>query len=405
MEKLKLYLFKIYQHHFWVLILVAIAILFYGWNVGTGEMKRSFDKNQGSIKRLFSDLSSKSKSRAGNNFPNENWVQKRQKLTVELKENGAKAWESVLGRQRSIQSWPEDLHELSKKEILEDDWGEETIADYKRIVPQEIARLRTILGVKESTNDPGVGWNQEDYDSLEAGVGDIREEKDCKVFQQVLWIYEALAVAIQQTNQGATDPYRLPVESIEATAASKGAAENINESAWKVAEEPPVKEKIPEAGRGKSRNIASKKKKRAPSSVSIQKPLKEEIDEPISVDGYDVIAFRLKVRMQIGFLQSLLRALANSPVPLVIEGLRFKQTPELTVVEQKKPKRGRTGSQLTRRRREPEEKTLAETTQESTEYGTLVEIWGFAYLVKIDDPPVEDEQSVQKFRKTLPTAG
>ena len=48
--------------------------LFYAWSTGTTEIESSFKKNKGSIDRQFMDLKSKSKSRGGEHFPNEKWI-------------------------------------------------------------------------------------------------------------------------------------------------------------------------------------------------------------------------------------------------------------------------------------------------------------------------------------------
>ena len=117
MEKLKPYLLKIRQYHFWILALVAIVVLFYAWSTGTAEIEKSFSKNKSSINRQFADLKSKSKSRGGENFPNDKWVKKRRELTEELKINGARALKNVLDAQRSAQKWPKTLHPDSKTEI------------------------------------------------------------------------------------------------------------------------------------------------------------------------------------------------------------------------------------------------------------------------------------------------
>ena len=74
MEKLKPYLLKIQQHHFWILIVVAIVALFYAWSAGTAELEKSFKKNKSSIDRQFADLKNKSKSRGGGDFPNDKWI-------------------------------------------------------------------------------------------------------------------------------------------------------------------------------------------------------------------------------------------------------------------------------------------------------------------------------------------
>ena len=300
MEKLKPYLLKIRQYHFWILALVAIVVLFYAWSTGTAEIKKSFSKNKSSINRQFADLKSKSKSRGGENFPNDKWVKKRRELTEELKINGARAWKNVIDAQRSAQTWPKTLHPDSKTEIEEDRWTDATVADYKDAAKEEIVRFRTLLDAADDPDDSGILWNEVDYNNLKQSINDkdIAAEDDCKMFQQILWVYEALVVAIQQTNAGAEDPFDLPVHSIKDTAVFQEASENIDETAWKLEEDLPVRE-IKKTGGKKGKKITP------PANFQSQQ-LRTTIGKTVALDGYDVIAFRIQVRMQIRFLDILI---------------------------------------------------------------------------------------------------
>ena len=401
MEKLKPYLLKIRQYHFWILALVAIVVLFYAWSTGTAEIEKSFSKNKSSINRQFADLKSKSKSRGGENFPNDKWVKKRRELTEELKINGARAWKNVLDAQRSAQTWPKTLHPDSKTEIEEDRWTDATVADYKDAAKEEIVRFRTLLDAADDPDDSGILWNEVDYNNLKQSINDkdIAAEDDCKMFQQILWVYEALVVAIQQTNAGAEDPFDLPVHSIKDTAVFQEASENIDETAWKLEEDLPVRE-IKKTGGKKGKKITP------PANFQSQQ-LRTTIGKPVALDGYDVIAFRIQVRMRIRFLEALLRSLANSPIPMIIEGIRFQQAPELKGVATEKPEASRRSSRARRgnRKADPPKKTSDEKSTEMPGRGTLVEIWGFAYLVEIDPSAGEEDLSAQKNQTRLPASG
>ena len=145
MDKLKPYLLKIKQHHFWVLILVAVAALFYAWSAGTAELENSFKRNKSSIERQFADLNNKSRSRGGAKFPNDKWISKRRELTQKLSDNGELALRNIRDLQDDVQTWPQTLHEESKAEIEENRWTEETVADYIDKAGEEIDRFRTML--------------------------------------------------------------------------------------------------------------------------------------------------------------------------------------------------------------------------------------------------------------------
>ena len=49
MDKLKPYLLTVKKYHFWILIFVAVAALFYAWGTGTAELEGSFKKNKSNI--------------------------------------------------------------------------------------------------------------------------------------------------------------------------------------------------------------------------------------------------------------------------------------------------------------------------------------------------------------------
>ena len=387
MEKLKPYLLKIQQHHFWILIVVAIVALFYAWNAGTAELEKSFKKNKSSIDRQFTDLKNKSKSRGGGNFPNDKWIEKQRELTGELTANGKLALKNIREVQGKAQTWPQTLHPDSKIEIEEDRWTADTVADYIDAASEEIDRFRIMLDAADGPDDAGIFWNEVDFDNLKQSVNtkDIQAEKDCKIFQQVLWVYEALVIAIQQTNAGAEDSFDLPIYAIKDTAVFQEASESIDETAWMVREDIPDIETKKEGKKTspKTRGKTSGKKK---SPVKFQPTLRTIIGKPVNLEGYDVIAFRLQVRMQIDFLEALLRSLANTPIPMVLEGIRFRHLPDLEVVKSAKPEIGRRTSRRGRNAQAAKQKKkgVTKTVDENTELGSLVEIWGFAYLAKVD---------------------
>ena len=398
MEKLKPYLLMIQQHHFWLLLLVAIVALFYAWSTGTTEIESSFKKNKGSIDRQFMDLKSKSKSRGGEHFPNENWIEKRKKLTDELTVNGKRALKNIHDVQRDSQTWPETLHPDSKMEIAEDRWTEDTVADYLDAAKEEVDRFRTILGTADGPDEAGIFWDAVDFNDLKQSVNDkeIRAEKDCKMFQQILWVYEALVVAIQKTNKAAEDPFDLPIYSIKNTAVFQEASENIDELAWKINEDKPVLNTKKDVKKPSART-RGKKSAKENTPANFQPQMRTIIAKPATLEGYDVIAFRIQVRMQISFLESFLRSIANMPIPMILEGIRFQHTPDLKVVKTVKPEVGRRTFRRSRGSKQSieEKKDVDQVPDESIERGTLVEIWGFAYLANVDSDAPEENQSAR----------
>ena len=386
MDKLKPYLLKIKQYHFWVLILVAVAALFYAWNAGTAELENSFKKNKSSIERQFADLKNKSRSRGGENFPNDKWISKRRELTQKLSENGELALRNIRDVQSDAQTWPQTLHPDSKAEINENRWTPETVADYIDAAREEIDRYRIMLDTADGPDDAGIFWDEVDFKNLKQSVNekDIKAEKDCKIFQQILWVYEALVAAIQQTNAVAEDRFDLPIFAINDTAVFQEAAESIDETAWKVREDAPASENKQVDKKKPSKTIGKKNSAKKP-PPKFQPQLRTMIEKPINLDGYNVIAFRIRLRMQVEYLESFLRSLANSPFPMILEGIRFQHKPSLQVVKTAKPETTRRTSRRGRGTRGTATETKKEGSAQPEEKnlrGTLVELWGFAYLAK-----------------------
>ena len=93
----------------------------------------------------------------------------------------------------------------------------------------------------------------------------------------------------------------------------------------------------------------------------------------------------MQIRMDVNYLDPLLTAFANSTLPLAIQGLRFHRNPELTIVASAEPKKTFQNSTGPRRfsrypKKPAAEEKVVEEELKKFERGTLVEIWGYAYL-------------------------
>ena len=259
----------------------------------------------------------------------------------------------------------------------------------------EIQQLRVIVDAVDTPDKPGVLWNIDDYKNLEGSLSSIKDESDCKTFQQVLWIYQALVRAIQHTNEGTSDRFDLPIFAIEDTASFLEVANAIGEQDWLLeADAEVVKEEQPK-GTKSAKPKKGKQKKKAGSWK--QEQIRQSIESASKsnrVDGFSVVPFRLKVRMELSSLESFLRSLSNSPIPLIIEGMRFEHHSALKTVAPKVTSRGRrrgSRAQVPSGRGEQNGERDGEKDTASAGRGTLVEIWGFAYLV--DKVPREKDSA------------
>ena len=421
MDKIKVVLAKIRVHHFWILAVVGIAIMLYCWNVSVHEIERDFKKNKTAVSSQFKKMKTDSERPV---FPNESWIKETQNVTNRVSDNVAEAWISVIEMQQEGTTWPNDIVGGDGNETFDPDQGEVDLrgfADevakeesddekaflvqhYAEAAPLLIRDLRKTLGVAEDADQGGVFWDQSNYDLLQDGYATDEIKKmawgDCRNRQKFLWVYQAMGQAIATTNRDVDDKYNLPVHTIKELAVAGGAA-RLNEAKWSIQE---VLEKSAETetngkgSRGKTplkrgsslqrRGKASASKKpKSRGNKALQKPLADVIKAPPSVDGYELIPFRMQVRMDPHYLNALLGAISNSPLPLEIQGLRFHRSSPIKPVKSaslNKPQTSKSnlGRFRTRRTNQPTKEVAADPESDADEIGRgiLVEIWGYAYL-------------------------
>jgi len=422
MDKIKVVLAKIQRHHFWILAVVGIAIMLYCWNVSVREIERDFKKNKTAVSSQFKKMKTDSQRPV---FPNESWIKETNNATNKVSGNVAAAWTSVLEMQQEGTAWPNHIVGDDGNGTLEEDRGEIDLIGFADAVAKEepdeekeglvqyyaeaapllIRDLRKTLGVAEDADQGGVFWDQSNYDLLQDGyaTAEIKKMKwsDCRNRQKFLWVYQAMGHAIATTNIDVDDKYNLPVHTIKELAVAGGAA-RLNEAKWslqEVLENPTETETHGKGAKGKTvpRRGGSTLQKRGKANASktlkprgnkaLQKPLADEIKTPPRVDGYELIPFRMQVRMDPHYLNALLGAISNSPLPLEIQGLRFHRSSPLKPVRSassKKPQASNSnlGRFRTRRTDQRTKEGVTEPEPDADEIGRgiLVEIWGYAYL-------------------------
>ena len=426
MDKIKSLLAKIQRHHFWILAVVGIAIMLYCWNESVHEIERGFKKNKTAVSSQFKKMTTDSQRPV---FPNESWIKETRSVTNRVSDAVAAAWTDVIEMQQEGTAWPNHIVGDDGDGTLEEDRGEidlswfaeavakeesdedkkDLVLDYAEAAPLLIRELRKTLEVAEDPGQGGVDWDQSNYDLLKDGYAtdEIKKMKwsDCRDRQKFLWVYEAMGQAIAHTNKDEDDKYNLPVHTIKELAVAGGAA-RLNEAKWSVEVsentthtetnrkgakgKTPVKRGSALQRRGKT-NAPKARKSRG--NKSLQKPLADEIKAPPSVDGYELIPFRMQIRMDPHYLNALLGAIANSPLPLDIQGLRFHRTSSLkpvTSASTKKPQASTSARGRSRRRQTNQStKEVSDEPEPNTDEigrGILVEIWGYAYLADTKEP-------------------
>ena len=421
MDKIKVVLAKIQRHHFWILAVVGIAIMLYCWNVSVREIERDFKKNKTAVSSQFKKMKTDSQRTV---FPNESWIKETRNATNKVSGNVAAAWTSVIEMQQEGTAWPNDIVGDNGNETFDPDEGEIDLrgfADevakeesdeekdflvqhYAEAAPLLIRDLRKTLEVVEDADQGGVFWDQSNYDLLQDGYATDEIKKmqwsDCRNRQKFLWVYQAMGHAIATTNIDVDDKYNLPVHTIKELAVAGGAA-RLNEAKWslqEVSENPTETETNGKGAKGKTalrRGSTLQKRGKANASKTLksrgnkalQKPLADEIKTPPRVDGYELIPFRMQVRMDPHYLNALLGAISNSPLPLEIQGLRFHRSSPLKPVRSASSKKLQTsnsnlGRFRTRRTNQRTKEVVTEPEPDEDEIGRgiLVELWGYAYL-------------------------
>ncbi len=427
MEKIKVILAKIQTHHFWILAAAGIAIMLYCWNVSVYEIERDFKKNKNAVSSQFKKMTTDSQRPV---FPNESWVKETKSVTNKVSDAVAAAWTNVVEMQQEGTAWPNHIVGDDGNGTLEEDRGEIDLigfADevakeepdeekgglvqyYAEAAPLLIRDLRKMLEVAENAGQGGVFWDPSNYDLLEEGYAtdEIKKLKwsACRDRQKALWVFQAMGQAIAHTNRDTDDKYNLPIHTIKELGAGEWVAERLNEAKWSVQEvsdsttqtetnrkgvkgKTPTKRGPASQKRGKAN---APKTPKARGNKPLQKPLADAITTLPRIDGYELIPFLIQVRMDPHYLNTLLSAIANSPLPLEIQGLRFHRPSSLTPIQSavaKKPQASASSRRrFNRQTNQPTKEVGDESEPDADEIGRgiLVEIWGYAYLADAKGP-------------------
>ena len=403
---------KIRGHHFWILVIFGTAVILYCWNASVGEIERDFQKNKRAVSAQFTSLKTNSQRPT---FPNEVWIKETKNAADKVTKNAADAWNSVIEMQQPAVQWREDIIGAGFAEDFANPESDEEkaalVAAYAEAAPKLISALRETVGATENAeSEEGVIWDQSNYDLLQDGYSTtkIKTARDCEIRQKALWVYQAMAEVIAETNRDVEDQFNLPIHTVKELAVGELAGRQLNEDEWKIQEvsaAAPSATKEQAAPKGRSsrskRAKASKasRNKKAKSKVILQPPLGTLISKPVPVDGYELVPFRIQVRMDANYLNKLLVAFSNSAMPLEIQGLRFHRSVALQVVKPPETKNTVGNNppapswKLRASKGKKPLKKMAEMESDSEESGrgTLIEIWGYAYLVNNKEFISEDD--------------
>ena len=240
MEKIKPILMKIRGHHFWILVIFGAAVILYCWNASVSEIERDFQKNKRAVSAQFTSLKTNSQR---SEFPNEIWIEETKNAADKVTKSAAVAWKGVVDMQQPAVQWPEDILGAGFAEVFANPESDEEksalVAAYAEAAPKLIGALRETLGAtKIVESEEGVLWEQSNYDLLQDGYATtkIKTARDCEIRQKALWVYQAMARVIAETNRGEEDQFNLPIHTVKELAVGELAARRLNEGEWKIQE-------------------------------------------------------------------------------------------------------------------------------------------------------------------------
>jgi hypothetical protein len=359
MEKIKPYLEMLKKYHFWLLTGICVVVMLYCWNSATQEIEKQFSANKMKVEGEFSKIQ---KLNGLEEFPNPKWeeglVQKGQEVARKIQA----AAERIAKRQQPALTWPKETFSdafiavASKQSPLE--WPDPAITEFQLAMPEEVKRLRTIVAAADTLDQAGIQWNDEDYQYILSAftMDDLPAKQAVMRMRTRFWVFESLARIVAATNEGADDKFNLPIHDLEVMAVG-GTRVELQPEEWQVAGTADV------GG--------------AP--------------DPPQLPGYDVWPVRLRVRMDLKYLNRLLTACANSELPLDLTGVRFDHPNRSVVVKQEEQPdmtaqfRGAAGFGGFRpmgmeQEKEKEVEEEPEPKPAVPPRGTLVEITGFVYI-------------------------
>ena len=381
MEKLKPILTGIKRHHFWILSGIGVIAILYCWNAAVGQIEEQFNKNKKDVSKHFADLNQLNQRQR---FPNEQWAVKTKEVTGKVNDNAQHAWQRVVQLQKPSLLWPEALGEDFPKYVDQQEWPLEMIQAYAEVAPEEIQRLKTVMGAAENANSAGVVWGEDNFNLLAEGFAavNIKTTADCKIRQNALWLYQSLAEAIATTNDKFEDRFNLPIHTVVELAVDFKA--NLTDGEWTIAG-------FSEAGPPPAAAPAAAGAPQAPAEAAAPAPtpgksLLANISVSPVVEGYELRPFRLRIRMSLDYLPKLLSACANSKIPLDVYGLRFDEQVRLTEIRPVEIPRVRPDRRIFRGITRPapvvEQQAPEPEGPVKIERGTLVEIWGYGYFTR-----------------------
>ncbi len=358
MDKVKQILTVLMKHHFWILCALAALVGLIVWNSSVGKLDAEFKRDSATIDSTLSSL-----KKIESPHPNDTWTEGFGKLTDAQRQQVAAAWEELYKQQKKeVYVWPQSLGKDFQDAVAALDKNpEEKLSDrlrerYQNRVRQEAARLAEIVDApspsESVTRSSSEGGEQETRHRVKwPQLVDIQSSFDCEqapstqmilYMQEELWVYEALCKVIQSVNEGSKGAHDASITEIDEMAIAYPASDALSTAAKRImrrrsaaAETPPsggeagqqkpdVKVRGREEGRPEGEDGAD------PDAIWKSWRYVKETGEPLMAGDlaaaspeFNLMPFRLQLRMDPRDLDRLLVACRNSVLPIEVREVRI----------------------------------------------------------------------------------
>jgi hypothetical protein len=240
MDKVKLYFELARKHHFWVLCGIAAVAGLVAWYLSSGKLVAEFKANSQTIDSTFASLKSAS---AATDQPHDGWAEGQNKETNAVAQDVLSAWKALYQEQKEkVFVWPKDLSQdfLDAANQLTDPNAvipRKLREYYQSMVKQQVdhladivdaAPLEEIRGGNAPEQEHSVDWAQNSQQEIEQSF-DWTERPSTlliKYAQEELWVYQALCNVIKSANEGSTGSHDAIIQEINAMDIAYNAVED-----------------------------------------------------------------------------------------------------------------------------------------------------------------------------------
>jgi hypothetical protein len=228
MDKVKQYLELARKHHFWVLCIIAIVAGVVAWYLSSSKLSAEFKANSSQIDGTFTSLKGVPPDQ-----PHDDWTPGYNKETQAVSQDVLAAWKELYQQQKDkVFVWPKELSQDFRDAANQISDPNAVIPRklreyYQSMVKQQVDRLPAIVDAPTLDELAGGGTTEQEHsvDWSQSSLKGIEESFDwserpstllIKFAQEELWVYQALCHVIKSANEGSNGKHDSVVQEIQA---------------------------------------------------------------------------------------------------------------------------------------------------------------------------------------------